>query len=441
MINDITLKRTKLNGSIFLDIKPVKNLVWHSVLGFDISGTKGDTFNPTYSFGTSFNDHNTILTSKNDNSFWQLINNVTYSGKYKKHSYTAMLGEDIWESSYNNLQVQGSDLPSNDVHNIHWATNITQPISAGFGSTSMASFFTRETYNYDERYLGTFTYRRDGSSNFGPLNRWANFFSFAASWRFSNEAFLKDQTTLSNGKLRLGWGQTGNSSIGGYKWGASISSMPTGLGPGYRQGNIANPYIHWETQKQWNLGLDLGFIKDRINLTIDADDKTSSDMLMQASYPTYIGTGGAGIGNPSGSLASPWGNYGTINNKGLEFSLNTQNIKGAFEWTTDVQLSFNKNKLVALPEGMTALLGYPQWGGQGSPITYTKVGDPLYNFYGYVTDGYYKDKADIENSPKPAAYKGTDGYNRYNTIWVGDIKFKDISGPDGKPDEIGRAHV
>jgi hypothetical protein len=109
----------------------------------------------------------------------------------------------------------------------------------------MASFFTRETYNYDERYYATYTYRYDGSSNFGPKNRWAGFHSLAASWRFTNEKFIKEATEgwLSNGKLRIGWGQTGNSNIGAYRWGVTMQSMPSALGQSYKPDGIPNEYI------------------------------------------------------------------------------------------------------------------------------------------------------------------------------------------------------
>ena len=434
MIEDNNLERTKLNGNIFIEVRPIKNLVWHSELGYSFDYTKRDHFLPTYDFGSKVNSINQMDESKNNNSFYQVINNITYTGNFEKHAYTLMIGQDLYESRWNGLSGSGSGLPSNEIHSLGLTDETTRNTSTYFGSEAMASFFARATYNFDERYLGTFTYRRDGSSNFGPKNRWANFASFALSWRFSNEAFMKSlEDILSNGKLRLGWGQTGNQGIGGYKWGASIAQMPSGFGPGYRQSNIANPFVHWETQEQWNIGLDLGFLRDRINLVIEAYDKTSGDMLMQLDLPSYMGT----KGNLSSALAAPFGNYGSINNKGLEFSLNTRNIQGAFEWDTDIQLTFTKNKLVSLAPGTPPLMGYPQWGGMGSAITRTEEGQPLYNFYGFVTDGYYKDKADIEKSAKTAAYpKEGSTYNLYNTVWVGDIKFKDISGPDGKPDGI-----
>lgn len=295
----------------------------------------------------------------------------------------------------------------------------------------MVSFFGRGTYNYADKYMGTYTYRRDGSSNFGPRNRWAGFHAFAVSWRFSNEAFFETlANTISNGRIRLGWGQTGNSNIGGYRWGASISRMPSGLGLGYRQSNIANPYIKWETQEQWNLGLDLSFLNNRISLILDLYDKTSADMLMQLQLPSYLGT----RGNASSALAAPFGNYGTINNKGLEFTLSTRNLTGAFSWDTEYQMSFNKNKLVALDGTESAHIeGYGQW---SDVVTVSRIGESLYNFYGYKVAGVYQDLDDLKNSPKPAKYPSDGVFDRYNTVWAGDLKYEDISGPDGTPDGI-----
>ena len=349
---------------------------------------------------------------------------------------------EAWQSSWEWQRVSATGLPSNDVKNPSLAPIENQRIGSGFGSSAMASFFTRETYNYDDRYLFTYTYRYDGSSNFGPKNRWAGFHSFASSWRFTNENFWVWKEIINNGKLRLGWGQTGNSDIAAYSWGASIKGIPTGLGMGYRQGNIANPYIKWETQKQWNLGIDLSFINDRYNLTIDLYDKTSADMLMPLQLPSYMGTGG----NPSSAMKAPNGNYGTINNKGLEISVETRNIvnyNNGFEWNTNFEISFNKNKLVALDGTATAHIeGRPQWEDRGVPVTLTRIGESLYNFYGYVTDGYYKDLEDIQNSPKPAGSYPADGvsFNRANTVWVGDIKFKDLN-DDGVIDENDRTNI
>lgn len=426
---DILLERNKLNGSIFADITPLKNLVLHTELGFDIGGSRAERFEPAVRYGNWSRDKNMSSIQRNNNNFWQLKNYLTYTGQKDKHDYSLMLGQELWESQYEFQSISTTDLPSNDIHNPSLGKD--PQINSGFGSSSMASFFGRATYNYDNRYMGTYTYRQDGSSNFGPKNRWAGFNAFAVSWRFTNEEFFESATNiLSDGKLRIGWGQTGNSNIGGYRWGASITRMPSGLGLGYRQSNIANPFIQWETQEQWNLGLDLSFLQNRIGLVVDLYDKTSNDMLMQLQLPSYMGT----RGNVSSALSAPYGNYGTINNKGFEFTITTHNLTGRLTWDTQFQMSFNKNKLVAL-DGTDSghIEGYGQW---SDVVTITNIGEPLYNFYGYKVAGVYKDFEDINNSPKPAKYPTNGVFNRANTVWPGDLKYEDISGPDGKPDGI-----
>lgn len=434
MMDQILLYRQKLTGSIFADVTLMKNLTWHAEFGYDISYNKGERYQPRVDLGNWQRDSNMSSISKNNSTFWQLKNYVTYTRQIDKHGFTAMVGQEMWASNYDNTRVENTNLPSDAVHNPSLGSG-TPTISSGFGSSSMASFFTRLTYNYDDRYLGTYTYRYDGSSNFGPDNRWAGFHAVAASWRFSNEAFFEPvRNVINNGKLRLGWGQTGNSNIGGYRWGASISRMPTGLGLGYRQTNIANLGVKWETQEQVNVGLDLGFFNDRIGLVVDWYKKVSKDMLMSLQLPSYMGTSG----NVSSALAAPMGNYGDIENTGWEITLNTHPLIGEFQWDSDFQISFNKNKLRALDGTANAqIVGYGQW---NDVVSVTEVGESLYNFYGYVCDGVYEDLRDLQTSPKPAHYPADGVFNRTNTVWVGDIKYKDLNG-DGVIDENDRTNI
>jgi TonB-linked SusC/RagA family outer membrane protein len=434
LMDDILLNRKKLTGNIFFEVTPVKNLVWHAELGYDISSSKGETYEPMVDLGTWNRSSNQSTVQKNSSTFWQLKNYITYNGNIDKHNYTVMLGQECWQSNYDYSSISNTNLPSDEVHNPALGDG-TPSINYGFGSSSMASFFARLNYNYDDRYLATYTYRYDGSSNFGPANRWAGFHSLAGSWRFSNEKFMEGtKSWLSNGKLRLGWGQTGNSNIGGYKWGVSMSIMNTDFGKSYRPANIANTGIKWESQEQWNVGLDLGFLQDRVNLTFDWYRKESKDMLMQLQLPSYMGTSG----NASSALSAPWGNYGTIRNTGYEISLNTHPLVGKFQWDSDMQISVNRNKLVALSGTSAAqIVGYGQW---TDVVSVSNVGESLYSFYGYVCDGVYQDLEDLETSPKPAKYPSNGVFNKNNTVWVGDIKYKDLNG-DGVIDENDRTNI
>jgi len=433
MMDEMTLGRQKLTGNIYAELTPIQHFTWRTEVGFDYSNSKSDTFNPTIDLGGWQRKINSISQQKNTNTFWQLKNYLTYANSIGKHSFTAMLGQECWESKWDYLYVSNTSLPSDEVHNVALATG-DPSISSGYGSAAMASFFTRETYNYDDRYLATYTFRYDGSSNFGPKNRWAGFHSFALAWKFSNESFFEPlKGVINQGKLRFGWGQTGNSNIGAYAWGAAMSRMPSALGAGYRPANIPNTGIRWESQNQTNLGLDLSFLESRINLTIDAYYKRSNDMLMSMQLPSYMGTSG----NGSSALAAPKGNYGSIENKGLEITLDTHPVQYKdFSWDSNFQISFNRNKLLSLDGTENAyLVGYGQW---SDVVCVSEIGQPLYNFYGYKVVGVYTSLDDIESSPvSDKAPKEGATYSRNNTVWVGDLKFEDVNG-DGVINEDDR---
>ena len=431
LMDDILYKQNLLTGNVFAEVTPIKNLVWHTEIGYSFNWDRGEVFNPTVDLGTWTRSKNYCSIQKSTGSFVQFKNYLTYSGSFGKHSFTAMLGQECWKSKWDNARTEAQDLPTNTVHNPSLGDPSTFKISNGFGTAAMASFFTRETYNYDDRYLLTYTFRRDGSSNFGPDNRWGSFHSVAGAWRFSNEDFVRNVAGkwLSNGKLRIGWGQTGNSNIGSGKWSSDMSSIGTGLGTAYRPLRIANLNVHWEKQEQTNIGLDLGLFHDKLGITVDVYKKVSNDMLMPMQLPSYMGTSG----NTSSALAAPFGNFGSIENKGLELTINAHPINTKnFSWDSEFEISWNKNKLTKLSgTSSAAILGVGQW---NDVVSKSDVGQPLFQFFGYVTDGVYTSYEDIENSPKPVSYGGSNGYNKYNTVWVGDVKYKDISGPDGKPD-------
>ena len=431
LMDDILYNQNLLTGNVFAEVTPIKNLVWHTEVGYSFNWDRGEVFKPTVDLGSWTRTKNYNSIQKSTGSFVQFKNYLTYNGSFGKHSFTAMLGQECWKSKWDSARTEAQDLPTNTVHNPSLGDPSTFKINNGFGTSAMASFFTRETYNYDDRYLLTYTFRRDGSSNFGPNNRWGSFHSVAGAWRFSNETFVRNVAGkwLSNGKLRIGWGQTGNANIGGGKWSSDMSSIGTGLGTSYRPLRIANLDVHWEKQEQTNIGLDLGLFHDKLGITVDVYKKVSNDMLMPMQLPSYMGTSG----NTSSALAAPFGNFGSIENKGLEITINAHPISTKnFSWDSEFEISWNKNKLTKLSgTSSAAILGVGQW---NDVVSKSDVGQPLFQFFGYVTDGVYTSYEDIENSPKPVSYGGSNGYNKYNTVWVGDVKYKDISGPDGVPD-------
>ena len=424
------LKKNGLNGNFYSDITFFKGLTLRSEIGGDIGFSNAYRFIPTYQYGSLINSTNTSSRQYNQSFFWQLKNYLTYTNQIGNHNVTAMLGQEVSESNWEYLRGSSNGLSSNDLQEPGLGDPKSMAIGSGSGSGSMASFFARGNYSYNNKYYLSYTFRYDGSSNFGPKNRWAPFHAVSASWRLTNESFMESiKSTISDLKIRAGWGQTGNQNIGGYRWGAAISKMPSNLGMGFRQSNIANPFITWEKQEQVNLGLDLAFYQNRIVIVLDTYIKTSTAMLMDMQLPSYMGT----RGNGSIRLNPPMGNFGKIENKGIEISLNTRPIVGSFSWDNDLELTFNKNKLLGLDGTPAAHIeGYGQW---TDLVSLTEIGDPLYNFYGYKVVGIYQDKKDILNSPKPKAYPGDDNFKR-STVWPGDLKFADLSGPDGAPDGV-----
>jgi TonB-linked SusC/RagA family outer membrane protein len=425
-----TLNKNLLNANFYTDITFIKGLTLRTELGGELGYSNAHHFIPTYQYGSLVNNTNTVQDQNNQNFFWQFKNYLTYNTKIGQHDITAMVGQEMSEGRWKYLRGSSSSLPSNDIQEpgLGDPKSMQSGVGSGRGSNAMASLFTRLNYSYNSKYYLTYTFRYDGSSNFGPKNRWAPFHAVSASWRVSSESFMESMKDRINDlKIRAGWGQTGNQNIGGYRWGAAIAKMPSNLGMGFRQSNIANPYITWEKQEQYNIGIDAGFIKNRITLTLDLYLKTSTAMLMDMQLPSYMGTSG----NVSIRLNPPMGNFGKIENKGLEISLNTRPVTGAFSWDNDLQITFNKNKLLGLTGTPSAHIeGYGQW---TDLVSLTEIGDPLYNFYGYKVVGVYQDKADILASPKTKAYPA-DGNFKRSTIWPGDLKFADLSGPDGTPD-------
>ena len=381
--NTRKLKRTNLNGNLYADITIIKGLSFRTETGMDLSYNNAYFFDPTYTYGSASNDVNQCQEQFNQNIFTQHKDYLTYTNTFGKHNVTVMGGFEASVGKYERLRGYSSNLPSNAIHEPTLGATNSYAIFSQHGSSSRASLYTRANYDFANRYYLTYTFRYDGSSNFGPENRWAPFHSFAASWRISNESFMESlSSTISNLKLRAGWGQTGNDNIGNYRWGAVISQMPTGLGAGYRQANIANPYIQWEKQEQLNLGLDLGILQNRIEFTVDAYKKTSTDFLMQMQLPSYMGTSG----NVSSNIGAPWGNFGKIENKGLEFSLITHPMVGKLAWDINVQLTLNRNKLLALNGPTAYLQGVGQYFDE---VSVTNIGEPLSNpdyLYGHFMD-------------------------------------------------------
>lgn len=289
------------------------------------------------------------------------------------------------------------------------------------------SYLARANYSYRSRYLFTASFRADGSSKFSPENRWGYFPSGAFAWKMDKERFMRKLKFVSESKLRLSYGVTGNNRLGDYDRYQNLDitdyySFNNGT-PQYALviDNLGNKDLRWEKTGQFDIGYDLSLFKNRINLVVDLYDKTTSDLLLNAKIPYSSG------------LGTSYKNVGKIRNRGLEFSLNTVNIKSKnFSWESDFNISFNRNKVLELSEGQESILSTVSWTGDWN-ATYlymTKIGGPVSAFYGFVWDGVYQyddfDKL-ADNTYTLKKNVATNGNNR-DIIQPGDIKYRDQNG-------------
>jgi TonB-linked SusC/RagA family outer membrane protein len=322
-------------------------------------------------------------------------------------------------ATFTSSAISANQFPNNLVRTVN--AGITTSTSASKSQWSMASFISRVKYDFDEKYFFTATFRRDGSSRFGANSKWGNFPSAAIGWRVSEENFMKGVKAISDLKLRASYGVVGNDQIGNYGAIGQISPRTAVLGTGdgrrvngLSQSNLGNSYLTWEQSKSVDVGIDIGFFGNRINITADYYDKASSGMLFGVPVPTFTG------------FSQTLRNLGKIRNKGIEVNLETRNIdRRDFVWTSNFNISANKNKVEALNANNDDIFSVNY--GVVNAITHrTRVGETMASYYGFIYDGVYKNSAELAAGPKLAA----------GITAVGDPRLKDISGPGGKPDGL-----
>ena len=298
---------------------------------------------------------------------WINETTLTYDKNFGQHHIDALAGASVQQSKIEFVDARRSNFPSNDIKYISAGGTLTGANSYP-EEWSIASAFSRVNYDYKGKYLFTANIRVDGSSRFGSNSRYGTFPSFGAAWRASDEDFLKTNTIISNLKLRASWGITGNQNIPNYASYSLYSGSNNYLGnSGYVPNVLGDKNLKWETTKQTDIGLDLGFFNNRISLLADYYVKNTSDLLVGISIP---GTSG---------FQTRFTNVGKIQNKGFEFEISSQNLVGEFKWNTSFNMSFNRNKVISLPGGEL-------YGGIGN-LNIAREGLPLGTFYGWKMSG------------------------------------------------------
>lgn len=400
-------RKSRLLGSIWAEADLTSWLKYKIEVATDVLYANHNTFWPAFQRGTQ-SRKSRVRRNLNTSLYWINKHLLTYTNTFaERHRLTVLGGFEAQSGSYEWLSASRDNLPTNELAQLNLGDAGTQLVQGGAGHWALLSYFGRLNYGFDERYLLTATLRSDGSSRFGENNRYGLFPSLAFAWRLSNENFMKRFDNLYNAKIRLGYGSVGNQEIGLYSFASNLRSIPVVIGDqlitGFGPDNIANPNVKWESSVQFNLGLDLGFYNNRVELTADMYNKISQDMLLPAILPAT-----------AGGLTPPFINIGEMRNTGIELGLITQNFTGNFDWRTTANISFNRNEVVDL--GSTgALTGIMQ----RVPITRTEEGLPIGQYFGHQVEGIFRDIEEVESSP----------FQEVGTR-PGDLKFVDLNGDD-----------
>ena len=432
-----TLQRSNVQGNFNADILFTKDISLHSEIDGNFDWSDAKTFLPTYSYGATGSSVAYVNTQAElneydaDDTYWNWVEHLNYNHTFGKSVISALIGREVWESTYDGIQAGTKGFTAgNTIQTLNLGTQTTNTLGEPKGSTTMQSYLARVIYTYDDKYSITASDRSDQSSNFAPGHQTGYFPGVAASWRLSQESFMTDiDKVVSNLKLRLGYGETGNSNIPGYRYGTAITPVVTGLGTGFSFYNFPNPNLTWETAIQKNIGVDFSLLNNRIDASVDAYDKTSKNFLFQKPLPAFLGGATAEYSNAA-VVQSPYVNAGEIQNKGIELSITSRNITNKdFKWTTNVIFSHFSNKVLSL-DGAPPIVGDVSTGfGPQIPATLTQVGGPVGEFYGYKVVGIIKTQAQLQylaahpqnviGAPEPI----TSDRSVSNGIYLGDILY------------------
>jgi len=434
IVNPIGLAKTvnnatngyNLMGSIFGELEIVKDLKVKSTFGLQANFWDSRTWAPNYTWDSSVNPNSYLSEQYNKNLTWLWDNTITYEHTFNRHRIGVMAGTSAQENDYNFM--------NGSIQN--FASNVTQQLNNGIaqptvgGSTSSWSLFSlmgRINYAYKDKYLVTGTIRRDGSSRFGPGNKYGTFPSASVAWRISQEDFFKNITFVNDLKIRAGYGVTGNQNIGNYSFASSLNTNKYNFNDNIVSAVVPtvmpNPYIQWEGQKQTNIGFDATLFNQRVDVTVDAYLKKTDKMLVPMVVP--VSTGYSDVYTPSI-------NAGSMENKGIEITINTKNLTGKFSWNTSFNLSYNQNKVVSINDTVPMPTGSI---GLNYNLALIKAGLPINEFYGFVTDGIFQTQAQVNSHATQVP--GSDPYSRTSP---GDIRFKDLNN-DGVIDDKDRTYL
>ncbi|MET0393559.1 MAG: TonB-dependent receptor [Chitinophagaceae bacterium] len=417
-----TNQRRQFWGGLNLGLNITKNLTFRTSFNTDISQSNAVFFNPTYRIGWAVNTNATLNEFVGMSTYWNWGQFVDYNKQFGKHNVGVMIGHESQQSKWKNVSGSRPGFLTNDILDLN-AGAAPGTASGGSGQWAMESYLGRINYNYDNRYLLTGTYRRDGSANFGSGNKWGSFPSVSAAWRISQEKFFNIDF-ISELKLRFETGLTGSQGNGAGIY-SPLASGTSDLGSGFLPSRYGNANTQWEETQTNNIGFNVGLLKNRISIEFDYYIKNTNNLLMDNPLPYYMGTDG------QGSVGNPRVNIGEMRTKGWGFTINTVNVNNKnFRWESNLNLSAFNSKVTKFYNEAAVVDRTSGWYDNWSQ-TWTQrsaVGAAPWLFRGYIAEGLFQSVDEINKSAVRVDGNG----DRYATdptgVWVGDVKYKDING-------------
>ncbi|SKB84578.1 SusC/RagA family TonB-linked outer membrane protein [Dyadobacter psychrophilus] len=401
-------KNTKLLGNTYLVYSPIKGLKLRATLNIEYENNKFFFFNPstaTSAINVPIPTTAVSIRQSLENVGWLNENTAVYNRSFGDHNFELLAGFTQQRYRQDFTSIQADTYTDDRLPTVQGAININRGgTQTGANEWALTSYLSRLSYNYKGKYLFTAAVRADGSSRFGSDNLWGTFPSASAGWVISDEEFLKNVRQVSFAKIRGSFGVIGNNNIGNYTQYALVNNTTNAVfggtvATGAVVTSLANRNLGWETTKQFDFGLDLGLFNDRIQFIYDYYTKRTTNLLYAVQVPQESGF--------------PFynDNIGEIKLWGHEFSLTTRNLDGKLKWTTNANISFNRNKVMELAPGIDRVYG---------SFHITQVGQPFGQFYGMVKEGFYRSAEDLANSPVIPGRSA-----------IGTIKLKDVNG-DGR---------
>ncbi|AOR26163.1 TonB-dependent receptor [Formosa sp. Hel3_A1_48] len=444
MSNPLAYQKTRLGnygwsdnfvGNTFVEYEPIEGLKLRSTVGAKLAYWGYKSFTPvSYLNAATIVNQNNISRGTNRGLGWNLENTISYSKKIKDHNFTVLLGQGVYADNITfGESVTYYDIPVDNYSDASFNFSVPQEqINASSYEGvehRVTSLFSRLTYDFDEKYLLTAIFRRDGSSRFGSNNKFGFFPSFSAGWVPSREEFWNDNDVVNQLKIRGGFGVTGSDNIGDFQYLSTI-----GGGRNYTIGNPgsivignspnapSNPDLKWEETSQLNIGFDTRLFND-ISLSFDWYKKTTTGILQNIAIPGYVGA----IGDPVGNIAD-------MDNIGYDIELGYNKSFGEFDLSFNGNVSYVENEVTHLGNGVDFLSGGASIQSTNFPITRTQVGQPVNSFYGFKTNGIFQNQAEIDN------YVSSNGTIIQPNAQPGDFKWVDMD-DDGDIDSDDRGFL